>query len=76
MSDDLIAQFLAKGGKVTKVAPEVRAIEERDMYDALRGKGAAYKNAAYKYSDNDLIEQRIVKGDVVYNGLGEIIGRL
>jgi hypothetical protein len=34
---DPIAAFLAKGGKITKVNTGVRATNERQMYDAVRG---------------------------------------
>lgn len=63
---DLVAAYLARGGRVTRVDPDERAMTEREMWLARRG----------KKTDNELIKERHVRGGVVYNGLGEIIGRL
>lgn len=65
-TSDLVAAFLARGGVVSRVDPGERTMTERDMWLARRG----------EKTDNELIRERHVRGDVVYNGLGEIIGRL
>lgn len=62
-NSDLIAAFLAKGGKVTKVDSEVRTLDARAVYKAVRG----------EKSENDLIEERHIVCGGVQNGLGEWI---
>lgn len=69
---DLIAAYLAKGGKVTQLQQGDGAYNHRnsrDWYKANRGEQV-------EKTDNDLIAERHVRGDVVYNGLGEIIGKV
>ena len=71
-SADAIAAFLAKGGKVSKVATGANSgISDRAFYLASRG-----EISLKPPSDNELIERRYVRGEVVYNGLGEVIGRV
>lgn len=65
-NSDLIAAFLAKGGKVTRVETGARATDERQIYKAVRGEP----------SENELIAERHNRGGVIYNGLGEYIGRV
>lgn len=69
-TDDAIAAFLARGGKVQKVEPDARALDDREIYLAERGRAPREK------TDNELIEERHVRAGVVYNGLGEVIGTL
>lgn len=64
--NDLIATYLEKVGRITRIEAGERATTERDMYRSLRGDP----------SDNELIAERHVRGNVVYNGLGEPIGRI
>ena len=67
MTDDLVAQFLARGGEVTRIDSGERSLSEREIWLARRGE-------TQETSDNDLIAERHVRGDLVYNGLGELIG--
>jgi hypothetical protein len=66
-SKDLIAAYLAKGGKVRRMESGERAMTDRELYKAERGEAK---------DDNALIEERHVRAGVVYNGLGEYIGRV
>lgn len=61
-SADLIAAYLAKGGAVKRVDAGERSLTEREIYDAQR--------------DNELIAERHERNGVIYNGLGEYIGRI
>lgn len=70
MSDaDLIAAFMAQKG-VTQVGEGVAYGVDKEADKAKR------KAERERKSDNDLINERHVRGDVVYNGLGEYIGRV
>lgn len=62
-NSDLIAAFLAKGGKVQRVETGARVLTEREIYAAQR-------------DDNALIAERHERDGVIYNGLGEYIGRI
>ncbi len=65
-----ILAFLAKGGKINKVAKGASSgITPRQFYLAARG------DISLKADDNALIAERHVSGGVVRNGLGEIIGK-
>ena len=67
--DEAIRQFLARGGRVQKVETGANSgFTARDWHHKARGEHAP--------DENELIAQRIVRGDVVYNGLGEVIGRI
>lgn len=74
-TNDLIAAFLANGGKVTKAAEgEGMGLTDRQWYR----KGTDAGLVSTQRSDNDLIEQRRVVRDhmdreIVVNGLGERI---
>lgn len=63
-SKDLIAEYLAKGGAVTRVDAGERTMDNRAMRKAVRGEP----------SENDLIAERHVRNGAVFNGLGEFIG--
>ena len=66
---ELLAEFQARGGKVRKVAVGANSgISDRQFYLASRG-DISLKGP----SDNELIDQRHVRGNAVVNGLGELI---
>jgi len=68
-SADLVAAFLAKGGKVAKVAADASSgITARQFYLASKGDISLKPK-----SENDLIEERHVVCGGVQNGLGEWI---
>lgn len=68
MPHDPVAEFLAKGRKITRVETGARALADRQIYNAVRGA-----------DENALIEQRRIVSrdhlgrDIVCNGLGEFI---
>lgn len=71
-TQDAIAAFLAKGGAIRKVeAGASNGMTNRDWYLAARDGNSP--NIGEKL--NSLIEERHVQGGVVYNGLGEVIGK-
>ncbi len=57
-SDQAIAEFLAKGGRVTRVAEGARTMNERQMYAAVRGDDQPYdprlRLAAVDHRDREI----------------------
>ena len=78
-TEDAIAAFLARGGKIRKVEGDATSgLSERDWADTVRGKVTDRNWHVAKVDENALIEQRHVTYDhlgreVVTNGLGERI---
>jgi hypothetical protein len=71
MSDhDLVQAFLARGGKVTRVETGTRTIDETVF---ARHRGDRLVKVLREPTEQELIDQRIVVGDHVRNGLGEWI---
>ena len=66
---NLIAAFMAQKG-ITQVSEGIAYGVDKETDKAKR------KAERDRKSDNDLINERHVRGDVVYNGLGEYIGRI
>lgn len=73
-SADLVAAFLAKGGKVSKVETGATSgITSRDFYEASKGNVTSRNAQFIKEDENALIEKRIRVAGGVQNGLGEWI---
>jgi len=70
-----IAAFLASKGATKVPTGASNGVTDRQWYAASQGKIDLRSRLGGK-SDNELIEERHVRGDVVYNGLGEVIDRL
>lgn len=68
-SQDAIAAFLAKGGKVAKVVEGA----SNGMTAGQWHRAARDVEVSRVVSDNDLIGQRIDLGHSVVNGLGETV---
>jgi hypothetical protein len=66
---DLIAQFLAKKG-ATKIATGARTIDEKVF---KRNRGDRLLKLLKPKTEDDLINERLIVGEHVRNGLGEWI---
>ena len=53
-TQDLVAAFLAKGGKITKVAEGERAIDEKTMRDVAHGSDSKREAALASVRGDDL----------------------
>ena len=70
-SDEAIRAYLARGGKITRAAPDDRTLTEREIYQARRG------NAP---TPRDPVDERHIGAPdhlgrrAVTNGYGEFVG--
>lgn len=79
-TNEAIAAFLAKGGKINRVdADATSGISDRDFYYAARGKVTNSNERFIPMNENTLIGQRIIHctdhlgRSIITNGLGELI---
>jgi hypothetical protein len=76
LTPEMLAAFAAKGGKIVRIATgEGHGFTDRQWYAASQGR-VDLNRKIQGPSDNELIEQRRVIGNVVVNGLGELIGEI